>query len=162
MIEQYSLRPKILLASELSAAFESWEDAFDGLEGRDDGLDDEALLADLLAAVLLVDFAELGGLLLAALAGLTGVLKSAPLVTSAPTKLVSLMGETEDLLLADGFLDEADLEVDRLALLADAVERFLIEAGVVLALDDLGLGVPLMGLDERLAGVVVVCLAIMN
>lgn len=138
----------------------------DGLDevleaGRDDGrLAD--LVADLWAGVRAVDLVdELGAaLLLAALAGLTGVLKSCTF--GDPTvKLNSLMGETEERLLVElVFLVDCDLDADEAVLVVglflpvDAeAALFLIGVGVVLAFDDLGLGVPLMGFEARLAGV---------
>lgn len=162
----------------LSFRAESCPDALLGVEGRefellDEGLDEDDdwvcfeadFEADLLADDdLLLDFlTELAGFFLMALAGLAGVLKlDSPPV--APVKLNSLIGDTDDLLftlLAVDFL--ADFVVD-LFLLAGVVVFFLMEAGVVLALLEapaaLGLGVPLMGFEVRLAGVAV-CLAIL-
>lgn len=177
--EQYSLRPSMLFASE-SVRVESC-DAPDlpglvGLEAEevlDEGLagvleDDFEL--DRLAEDLLLDLAALLPLVVVLfleelLAGLTGVLKSAE--SPAPVKLSSLIGDTDDLLLAVDFLVDFDLEADegRFALLADEEDEevvlfFLIEAGVVLAFDEaFGLGVLLMGFEARLAGVAL-CLAI--
>lgn len=108
-----------------------------------------------------VDLVELDDFLLAALAGLTGVLKSGSVVIVV--KLSSLMGETDDLLLAVDFLAELEMAfvADFLAFVADEADFFLMEAGVVLALAEvLGLGVPLIGFEARLAGVVV-CFAIL-
>lgn len=142
-----------------------WFDDLLGLEGldeaRDEGLGEgfDVLDVDRLADVLF-DLVELGVcLFLAALAGFTGVLNSGSF--AAIVKLNSFMGDTEDLLLATVDLRvDCDLEAERFALLAEAVVFFLMEAGVVFALDDLGLGVPLMGFEDLLAGVAV-CLAIM-
>lgn len=159
----------MLFVSEFSVvAFEG--DGLFGLAGLDDVLDAglglglvlDDLLAERLAAVL-VDLAELAGFLLAALAGLLGVLKSGSVVTVV--KLSSLMGETDDLLLAVDFLEELDdaLVADLFVFAAEDEGFFFIEEGVVLALDDaFGRGVPFIGLDARFAGVVVVCLAIVD
>lgn len=100
---------------------------------------------------------ELGVFLfLAALDGLAGDLKS--LFSDSPIKLNSLIGETDDLLrLADevaGFLALERFPTG--VFVADEVVFFLSDAGV-----DLGLGVPLMGREDLLAGVAD-CLAIMN
>lgn len=177
--EQYSLRPNRLFVSvdsnrescdvvDLLGVWGLGEALDEGLDDDDDFVADDFeaddLVADRLAAaavveVLLLDLAELAGFLLVALAGLVGVLKSRS--PRPNVKLSSLMGDTEDLsLVAVGFLVE-DLVADRFALLVDelAVLFFFIEAGVVFALDDFGLGVPLMGFDDLLAGVAV-CLAI--
>lgn len=159
IIEQYSLRPSMLLAKVESILDESCVDLV-GLEGLDDDLDGGRadLVADFLVEVLL-DLAELADFRLTALAGLTGVLKSC---STAPTvKLNSLIGDTEDLLLAAfDFLVDCVLLVERFALLTDEdAVFFLIDVGV-LAFDCFGLGVPLMGFEARLAGVAV-CLAIL-
>lgn len=118
---------------------------------------------DLLPEVRL-DLAELAGLLLLVLDedGLVGVLKSG--CSPAPNvKLSSLIGETEDLLLAVvGFLEDCVFEVERFALLLEEAELFFfIDVGVVLAFDDLGLGVPLIGFEADLLAGVAVCLAIL-
>lgn len=125
-----------------------------GLAGRDEGRDAEG--RGVLAADLLADrLAELGVVFLL-VALLTGVFKSCSLLDPI-VKLSSLMGDTLDLL-------EVFLEVDLAALgrrafvLLDGL--FLIEAGVVLAFEDLGLGVPLLAFEARFAGVGV-CLAIL-
>lgn len=160
--EQYSLRPKRLFANVDSIRAESC-DSLLGVEGLDEDLDDglDAFVADLFAGVLL-DFADPVGFLLTGV-GLTGDLKSGSVTTVV--KLSSLIGDTEDLLLmAVEFDFLADCDVDFVAgfrdLLADDVAFFFIEAGVVLAFEDLGLGVPLMGFEALLAGVAV-CLAIL-
>lgn len=76
--------------------------------------------------------------------------------------LNSLIGETEDLLLlAVDFFEDFDAEDLGLGLLVELVVFFLIEEGVVFAFEDLGLGVPLIGLEALLAGVAV-CFAIVN
>lgn len=137
-----------------------------GVEGRDDDLDggrafvvEDLLGVDLLIGVLL-DLVDDGAFLLAALAGLTGVLKSCSLLAPS-VKLSSLIGETEDLLLAVDFRVDCDLPAGLFALELEEEEVFFfIEAGVVLAFDDLGLGVPLMGFELLFAGVEV-CLAIL-
>lgn len=161
----------------------------DGRDEALDGglLADEAFvmtLFDLLDGVLAVDLAaDAGALLLAALAGvLAGVLDGVLVeddadlllaggvaligvfesVSEAPVKLNSFMGDTDDLLVAESDLraDVADLLVaDGRFLLVDAAAFFLAGVGV-LAVDALGLGVPLMGLEALLAGVGV-CLAIL-
>lgn len=167
IIEQYSLRPSRLFASDDSIIFESCDDLL-GVEGLDEDLDGgrafvEDLLFDLLLdEVLLLDLvAEDGVFLLAALAGLTGVMKSCSLLAPS-VKLSSLIGDTDDLLFVVDLRVDCDFPVDLLAfeLEEEADVFFFIEAGVVLAFDDLGLGVPLMGLEVLLAGVAV-CLAIM-
>lgn len=166
IIEQYSLRPNRLFASDDSIIFESCDDLL-GVEGRDDDLDggrafvvEDLLGVDLFIGVLL-DLVDDGAFLLAALAGLTGVLKSCSLLAPS-VKLSSLIGETEDLLLAVDFRVDCDLPADLFAfeLEEEEVVFFFIEAGVVLAFDDLGLGVPLMGFEALFAGVEV-CLAIL-
>lgn len=169
IIEQYSLRPKRLLAR-VGSNFNSCEAALLGVDGldeaRDEGLlvedlgeglvDDEAdedLLVDRLTdGLVLVDFfADVEAavdFLLTPLVGLTGVLKS----VSPPTeKLSSLIGDTEDRLFMADFLVEAELFLV-LDLLLAGVELFFffMDDGV-----DLGLGVPLIGLDDLLAGVAV-------
>lgn len=166
---------------------------FDGVDGLDEileaGLVDVDLVADLLADVLdnlaPDDEVELvGGLFLAALAGvlagvldedlagvfagvfagvLTGVLESC--CESAPVvKLNSLMGDTEDLLLASDFAVDAVplLDAEARFLLVEAeIVLFLIGVGVFLAVElAFGRGVALMGLELRLTGVGV-CLAIL-
>lgn len=77
-------------------------------------------------------------------------------------KLSSLIGDTEDLLLASDFLADADdrLLVEARFLLVEAdVGRLTAELeGVAFAF---GLGVPLIGLEDRFAGVGV-CLAMLN
>lgn len=137
-----------------------------GVEGREDldgGLvfvvDDFLLAVDLVGVLL--DLLDAGAFLFAALAGLTGVLKSCSLLAPS-VKLSSLIGDTEDLLLAVDFLVDCDLLADLLAFELDEEEVlfFFIEAGVVLAFEDLGLGVPLMGFEVLLAGVAV-CLAML-
>lgn len=171
IIEQYSLRPeRLILNADSLVSIVLAADLFDGVEGLDvdaleEGLAD--LFADRLAGVLLD--AELAGCLrLDALAdGFVGVLKSflstlSPL--GEPVKLSSFIGDTEDLLLACGFLDDDFLAdevlaaVVRLALLVEAdlgAVCFLIGVGVVLAFVELdfGRGVPLIGFDVLLAGV---------
>lgn len=160
IIEQYSLRPSILFANVESILDESCDNLL-GLGGLDDDLEGGRadLVADFVADLILFDLVELAAFRLTALVGLTGVLNSCSL---APTvKLCSLMGDTEDLLLATlDFRVDCDLLVDLFDLLAEDVVFFLIETGVVFAFDDLGLGVPLMGLEFLLAGVAV-CLAIL-
>lgn len=166
--EQYSLTLNMLFVNEFASTRELSELAWDtlfGLAGRDEGLDDEGrgvllLLAaeeDLLADLL----AELGVFLLLAL--LIGVLESCSLPAPPPmVKLSSLMGETLDLLFAAAFFEVDLVALGRLRdFEPDAVVFFLIEAGVVLAFDDLGLGVPLLAFDALLAGVGV-CLAIVD
>lgn len=159
IIEQYSLRPSKLFVNDESILDESCVDLL-GLEGLDDDLDGGRadFVADFFVEVLL-DLVELADFRLAALAGLTGVLKSCSTVPAV--KLISLIGDTEDLLLAAfDFLEDCVLLVDLFDLLAEVEAFFLIEAGVVLAFVDLGLGVPLIGLEALLAGVAV-CLAIL-
>lgn len=129
-----------------------------GVDGRDEARGVFAFtdLTDL------VDLAELAGFLLAALVGLTGVLKSGCSldVCDAAVKLDSLIGDTEDLLLAaDLRCDGVGLLLERFALPADAAVFFLIEAGVLAV--DFGLGVAFIGFGVRFAGVGV-CLAILN
>lgn len=155
----------MLFVNEFASTREaSWDTLF-GLTGLEEGLDDEGrgvllLVADdLLAADAVLLEELLGVFLLVAL--LTGVFKSCELLPMV--KLNSLMGDTLDLLLAaaDAFLD---VDLAPLGLLlrdfeAEPADFFLMEAGVVLALDDLGLGVPLTGFEARFAGVGV-CLAI--
>lgn len=160
IIEQYSLRPSILFANDESILDESCVDLF-GLEGLDEDLDGGRadLVADFLVEVLL-DLVELADFRLTALAGLTGVLNSC---STAPTvKLISLIGDTDDLFLsAFDFLVDCVLLAERFDLLTDEeAVFFLIDDGVVLAFEDLGLGVPLIGLEALLAGVAV-CLAIL-
>lgn len=110
------------------------------------------------AGVLADDLAgDLAGVLADVLAG---VLESC-CSTAAPVKLSSLIGDTEDLLFVSDFRAEAAerLVVEARFLLVEAVVRFLIGVGVVFAL---GRGVPLIGLEARLAGVVEVCFAILD
>lgn len=144
-----------------------------GVEGLDEEREDGRALDgddvvevdfDAERAGALVDLAvELGGLFLAAL-DLLGVFNGVLVSISPPAvKLNSLIGDTEDLLLARDFLADAVflLEVGRF-LLVEAELFFLIGVGVVLALDvAFGLGVPLMGFEALFAGVGV-CLAIVT
>lgn len=130
------------------------------------GLDEEArdagrgvLLADLEPAA---RFEELG-VVFFLLALFAGVLTFESCSLPPTVKLNSLIGDTLDLLLLFGAFFEVDFAPLGLDLDFDAEAGcfFLMEAGVVLALDDLGLGVPLTGFDARFAGVGV-CLAILN
>lgn len=154
----------MLFASDDSIIFESCDDLL-GVEGRDEDLDGgRALVEDLLFDLLLDEVLLLdldGAFLLAALVGLTGVLKSCSLLAPS-VKLSSLIGDTDDLLFVVDFRVDCDFPDDLLAFeLEDEVDDFfLIEAGVVLAFDDLGLGVPLIGFEVLFAGVAV-CLAIL-
>jgi len=125
-------------------------------EARDDDL--EGVLDGLVMGLLvefLLDFVELVDFFLVALDGLAGVLKfcSSP----APSvRLNSRIGDIVDLLLAVDFLVDCGvaLEAGRLALEDDEeLLVFFMDAGVVLAFEDLGLGVLLMGFEARLAGV---------
>lgn len=76
-------------------------------DALDEGLEVEGREVDFVIEDLLFlaadDLVELAGFLFAALAGLTGVLNSA---CSLAVKLSSLIGETDDLLLAVVFLDD--------------------------------------------------------
>lgn len=116
-----------------------------------------AVLAGVFAGVLVVvdDLFEVGG-------DLVGDLESE---SEAAVKLNSLMGDTDDRLVADrDFLVEAldRLLVDgRFLLVDEELGLFLLGVGV-LAIDDLGLGVPLMGLAEAFLAGVGVCLAILG
>ena len=137
-----------------------------GVDGLDEllGVGFACFVADFAGVRVAVDFLiELCGFLLEALACLTGVLESC-CSPEFPVKLNSLIGDTEDLLFATAFLvdcvDVVGFFAD-LFLLVDAEARccFLIGDGVTFALVDLGLGVPLIGLEALFAGVAV-CLAI--
>lgn len=105
----------------------------------------------------LFDLADAG--LFFAATGLTGVLNS---LSPPNVKLISLIGETEDVFPAD--LRDADLVADLVAerLLVLVADFLRIDDGVVLSLDDaLGRGVLLIGLvADFLAGVALVRAAI--
>lgn len=133
---------------------------------RDGVLADDDLEADFVAepaGLLLAALGLLAGVLTGVLAGvLAGVLTGVLVSTSAlAVKLISLIGDTSDLLLARDFLVEAAFRFDAgRFLLVDAAVLFLIGVGVVLAFEDaFGRGVPLIGFEALLAGVGV-CLAI--
>jgi len=145
----------------------------DGLDRDRDFTADEALVIPLdgvfFVADLAADEALAVGLFLAALAGvLAGVFAGVLAVVftlmgvfvSAPVKLISLIGDTEDLLAGiDLRLDAVDrLAVEgRAFLLVEAdVELFLAGVGVLVALDAFGRGVPEMGRDVLLAGVLAI------